>query len=416
MKSDFGKKIVVAIHWLMSLGLGIAMTVLFFMDKLPVKAQRADAIVFAIAMLIVYLIFAAGALLISFPELWRWKERNFVTISAGGLGRTRISVPAVDQMIRKAMRDIDGVADMKTQIVNGEDSVEINVNIMLAAGAHVPTVTSNAQRAVRSYIEKNCGIEVSAVIVSVFSVQDDEAPVEAKKKIRLPFVSQSAPATEAAPTPVADAEPEAEAPAATVFPSFDVEDEATAEDDEASFAMPEEEAESPDEPAAAEEVAEAPTQGLSRSAKKRRRRKKKLAKLNAQNAVESNAAAEAEEESVEAVEEDADEFEAAEAVEEIVEEFSEPEAPVEEAEDSIAEPEVPVEEVEDSFAEPEAPVEEAVDSFAEEEEPAEEAVDSFAEYEEPVEPEADYVPEETFEEEYPVEDEETQKYDDYLTD
>ena len=47
----------------------------------------------------------------------------------------------------------------------------------ISSGAHIPTVTANIQRAIRSYIELNCGVAVRAVSVSVHAVDGLEKDV-----------------------------------------------------------------------------------------------------------------------------------------------------------------------------------------------------------------------------------------------
>ena len=76
-------------------------------------------------------------------------------------------------------------------------AISIHTNVTIAAGAHVPTVTMNIQRAIRSYIELNCGVAVREVSVSVNALESGEATRHGRKKA----------ATEPAPQAVETAAP-----------------------------------------------------------------------------------------------------------------------------------------------------------------------------------------------------------------
>ena len=82
----------------------------------------------------------------------------------------RISVSAVEQMVKQAVHAVEGISEMKIAISGDDDAIAINVNVALLSGSHVPTVTMNMQRAIRQYVESNCGVSVQSVSVSIQSV------------------------------------------------------------------------------------------------------------------------------------------------------------------------------------------------------------------------------------------------------
>lgn len=182
MKLNFGKKLLLFIHWLLSLLL-FAFTLVRFVAPQPIDALASlvngllgDALAeFAgIALLVFYLIFAVAAIIILFARPDKRAERGFITVDSSDAGRTRIAIGAVDQMIRQAVRAVNGITEMKSSIVNNVDSISIACTVTIANGAHVPTVTMNIQRAIRGYIELNCGVAVRDVSVSVQSLDDGE--------------------------------------------------------------------------------------------------------------------------------------------------------------------------------------------------------------------------------------------------
>ena len=180
MKLNFGRRIVLFMHWLMSLAV-CAMTVALILwpECREVAAAVLDdlpVLIYAIAMLVVYLLFSVGSISIIWSGRKRGGDNSFIVVDSSETGRTRIAVVAVEQMIRQALRGVDGIAQMSASIINGEDSISIDVDVAIVNGTHVPTVTMNIQRAIRSYIELNCGVAVRGVSVSVHSLTEPEEP------------------------------------------------------------------------------------------------------------------------------------------------------------------------------------------------------------------------------------------------
>jgi len=186
MKLNFGKRLLLFLHWLLSL-LAIISLILFCVNP-AFLARVADYVnqligsdlteILCIVVLAVYALLSLLTLLVIFARNKNRADRSFISIDSSDTGRTRIAISAVEQMIRQAVRAVDGLGEMKCSIVNNDDSICISANVTLRNGAHVPTVTMNMKRAIRDYIELNCGVAVREISVNVNSV---ETPVEGKR-------------------------------------------------------------------------------------------------------------------------------------------------------------------------------------------------------------------------------------------
>ena len=182
MKLNFGKRLVLFLHWLLSL-IVFALVVLWCVAP-QIAADIPELInglvgagiaeVAGIVFAALYVLLAVLSVVFIFSRDKKRGERGFITVDSSEAGRTRIAIGAVEQMIRQAVRCVDGIADMKAGIVNNEDTISINTSVAIVSGAHVPTVTMNIQRAIRSYIELNCGVGVREVSVSVHSLENAE--------------------------------------------------------------------------------------------------------------------------------------------------------------------------------------------------------------------------------------------------
>ena len=208
MKLNFGRKLVLFVHWLLSLA-ACAVAAVFCVwpdtiyrgfDAAYAAIGKNSTDIVGIVVLAIYAIFAVASVIIILSRDGKRGERGFIIVDSSEAGKTRIAVSAVEQMIRQAVRGVDGISEMKSGIVNCEDAISINTSVTIANGAHVPTVTMNIQRAIRSYIELNCGVAVREVSVSVNALEGDEANRHGRG--RKSAAEPAVPVFQSAPTPV----------------------------------------------------------------------------------------------------------------------------------------------------------------------------------------------------------------------
>lgn len=105
------------------------------------------------------------------------KERGSVSVQNAGDGAVRISVSAMDTLVRQAIGQVDGVVGIKTRIVNHEDSITVNIDMALTSDARIPNITMLMQRNIKRFIEEFSGIAVREVVILVSEIQAVEAPV-----------------------------------------------------------------------------------------------------------------------------------------------------------------------------------------------------------------------------------------------
>ncbi len=220
MKLNLGRRIVLFIHWLASLAL---LAIIVFPDYADEAISAVSGTFPAgyweyalIVLLAIYLLLSLSVLCMIFKRSkTKRSERGFITVDSADTGKVRIAVSAIEQMVKQAANTVDGVADMKISIDNSDDAIAIQVNVAMVSGSHVPTVTLNMQRAIRQYVEMNCGVAVRSVSVSIQSVaaadggkrsKRGEAKAAAQAPI-MPVQPAYVPET-VQPEPVVPAEPE----------------------------------------------------------------------------------------------------------------------------------------------------------------------------------------------------------------
>ena len=200
MKLNFGKRFALILHWLGSV---IALAALVFNARALELVQTVQNRIgekythmALIALAAVYAFLCILALCILLRPSGKRSERGFITVDSSDTGRVRIAVSAIEQMVKQAVGAIGGIAEMKISISSEDDAIAIIVNVSIVAGTHVPTVTLNIQRAIRQFVEMNCGVAVRSVAVNVQSVT---TPGEGRKgrKAEIPAVQPWSPAPEA---------------------------------------------------------------------------------------------------------------------------------------------------------------------------------------------------------------------------
>lgn len=178
----FGKRILLFLHWLASV-IGMATLVFqkqteWIIQSIQAKIGTNYAHIAFIALMALYAFLSIICLILIVRRDAKRGERGFITMDSSENGKVRIAISAVEQMVRRALETVDGIAEAKIAISNQDDALDVTVKAVLAGGAHVPTVTLNVQRAIRQYVEMNCGVAVCAVSVNVQSISNTvEAPV-----------------------------------------------------------------------------------------------------------------------------------------------------------------------------------------------------------------------------------------------
>lgn len=190
MKLNFGQRLLLIVHWILSL-LGCLIAALLLITPNTVYGlidcvyasigKRAfDAI--GIVLCAIYLLIAAGSAAMIFSGFARRGERGLITVFSNDTGKTRIAVSAVEQMARQAIAGVDGISDVRATITGAEDAIGVNISLVLKRGVYLPTVTTNIQRTVRGYIEQNCGVAVQSIIVNVRAVEGEAANADRNAK------------------------------------------------------------------------------------------------------------------------------------------------------------------------------------------------------------------------------------------
>lgn len=183
MKLGVGRRILMFLHWLVSLIIIAAFAAYLIAPEFVTRLyEGAEASIgergmkaAGIVLLSIYVALAVFQAILIFRRKKR-VERGFIDVNSGDGGQVRIAVSAVEQLVRQSVNNIDGIADMKIDITSDDDAINIVVNAVIVSGSHVPTITMNMQRSIRQFVEMNCGVAVRTVSISINDVSNAQEP------------------------------------------------------------------------------------------------------------------------------------------------------------------------------------------------------------------------------------------------
>lgn len=212
MKMNVGKRILMFLHWLLSLLICAAFVVHLFWPAITTDlyqmlinlAGTTPAFFICIAVLAIYgVLCIAQVAMICQRNKKNRAERGFITVDSSDSSRVRIAISAIEQMVRQSVHNIDGITDMKISIENSDDAIAINIVASILNGCHVPTITMNMQQAIRKFVELNCGVAVRSVAVNINAVTSPDEQGRKKRRDK----NVSAPAAQPAAVPFVPAAP-----------------------------------------------------------------------------------------------------------------------------------------------------------------------------------------------------------------
>ena len=98
-------------------------------------------------------------------------------------GEVRITFGAVEELLRKVSRRIDGVKELKPKVVVGKKGLEIFTRISVDASVSIPQVTVKIQDMVKSQVKGVLGIEeIAAIRIYINRIVTEEGSEEEGNK------------------------------------------------------------------------------------------------------------------------------------------------------------------------------------------------------------------------------------------
>lgn len=88
------------------------------------------------------------------------------------LGAVRVSLKAVESLVQRAARQVQGVRDVRVDLHVDRESLAIQLTVTVAPDLAIPAVSEEIQHRVERYVLETVGVTVSRVAVTFRAVAD----------------------------------------------------------------------------------------------------------------------------------------------------------------------------------------------------------------------------------------------------
>ena len=112
------------------------------------------------------------------------KVSPFIDMNSGNKGSIRMSMDSISSLVLQTCGQLPGLSGLKVSTVNHEDSVSVDLAFQVEMNRNIPELSAQIQQIVGDAVEKNCGVAVRNVCVTVngFTPPRMEQPALPPKK------------------------------------------------------------------------------------------------------------------------------------------------------------------------------------------------------------------------------------------
>lgn len=100
-------------------------------------------------------------------KLFQREKTTEIVVKDNVGGKVIITIPAIKQIILKAVKQVEGVREIKPEIKNGIDGVIVTLTLLVNPDYKVPEMTAAIQDKVRALLEEVGGVQVAEVRIRV---------------------------------------------------------------------------------------------------------------------------------------------------------------------------------------------------------------------------------------------------------
>ncbi|MTI79969.1 MAG: alkaline shock response membrane anchor protein AmaP [Firmicutes bacterium] len=124
-----------------------------------------------------FAVLVAVGLWLFYASTRRSKEQRAV-VQEFTLGQLRITLPAIEELVKKEALKIDGVREVIPKIAPTSGGVSIEIKTTVAPDINIPEISQQMQRNVKEYILEVTGISVQNVKIMVERISINRSRVE----------------------------------------------------------------------------------------------------------------------------------------------------------------------------------------------------------------------------------------------
>jgi len=121
--------------------------------------------------LVGFLFFASSVRLITLA--FRRQGGGQPVVHETSMGEVRISLEAVENLVRKVARSTKGVREVKASVRHGKDDLSVSLRCTVSPEVSIPEVSEEIQNSVRQYVKRVVGVELAEVQLEVENIANE---------------------------------------------------------------------------------------------------------------------------------------------------------------------------------------------------------------------------------------------------
>lgn len=104
---------------------------------------------------------------------FRRRHAGQTVIHQTPLGEVRVSLDAIESLVRKVVRQVNGVRDVRARASNSPSGIGVVMRVAISPDTSVPEVSDKIQNTVKNYVRNVVGVGVHEVRIFVDNIGDE---------------------------------------------------------------------------------------------------------------------------------------------------------------------------------------------------------------------------------------------------
>ncbi|QGT98961.1 hypothetical protein SYNTR_0368 [Candidatus Syntrophocurvum alkaliphilum] len=130
--------------------------------ELALATTQNQIILIAVAVLLIG--FALWVIVVS---LKKKPKPQSVTVTDGVLGQVLITIPAIKVIIMKAVKQVEGLKEIKTDVKNTTNGLTVQMRVLINPDYNVPELSQNIQKTVKEHLHDIGGLSATDINVLI---------------------------------------------------------------------------------------------------------------------------------------------------------------------------------------------------------------------------------------------------------
>lgn len=102
-----------------------------------------------------------------FWSSFRTKPVKQAFIHETSLGLIKITIPALENLVLKSAKSVQGIRDVKPLLKVAQDGVVVHLRVQILPDVNIPNVTEVLQKTIKEYVQKTAGINIQEIKILI---------------------------------------------------------------------------------------------------------------------------------------------------------------------------------------------------------------------------------------------------------